>query len=147
MLSFSRGKNIAKIVEGKDKGKFIKLYGEDDFDPNTLPDITIPRKEYSELIEQDFWKEHKIPVNKRIYFKKLLDGKIAESEASEEMKDNLKEGKAYVMKKLKTEMFFDDKKTKLFPVPQKFSERIYVPAPSGSGKSTFIGMYLENFYI
>lgn len=143
MLSFSRGKNIAKIVEGKDKGKFIKLFGEDDFDPNTLPDITIPRKEYSELIEQDFWKEHKIPVNKRIYFKKLLDGKIGESEASEEMKDNLKEGKSYVMKKLKTEMFFDDKKSKLFPVPQKFSERIYVPAPSGSGKSTFIGMYLD----
>ena len=31
----------------------------------------------------------------------------------------------------------------MFPLPQKYSERLYVPAPSGSGKSTWVGMYLK----
>ena len=36
-----------------------------------------------------------------------------------------------------------DEKGKLFPLPQKESERIYVSAPSGAGKSTFIGQYIK----
>ena len=48
---------------------------------------------------------------------------------------------------MKKELDFTDKSTKVFPLPQKYSERIYVPAPSGSGKSTFIGEYLKQLRI
>ena len=64
-------------------------------------------------------------------------------EISEDLKEVVDEANEYIDNKLKTQILFDDKYTKLFPIPQKFSERIYVPAPSGSGKSTFIGMYIQ----
>jgi hypothetical protein len=144
MLSLSRGKNIAQFTDGKMKGKFIKLFGSDDFSKDTLPDISIPRKEYSELIDKQFYKETPIPINKRTLFKMLLnEEKKNDDTVSDEMKEYVNDGVKYVENKLKTEILFEDKTTKLFPLPQKFSERIYVPAPSGSGKSTFIGMYLD----
>ena len=59
------------------------------------------------------------------------------------MREYLEIAETEIQKLLKTQLdFTDDENKRCFPLPQKKSERIYVPAPSGSGKSTFIGMYL-----
>lgn len=73
----------------------------------------------------------------------IVNGKREGIQLSEEMKEFVEEANFYINNSLRTRIDFDDTYTKLFPIPQKFSERIYVPAPSGSGKSTFIGMYIE----
>tara|TARA_Y100000401_G_scaffold117537_1_gene126953 strand:+ start:840 stop:1778 length:939 start_codon:yes stop_codon:yes gene_type:complete len=143
MLSFARGKPIAKIVEGKKKGTIIHTFGENIFDKDTKSDITIPKDQRSQLLDKEFFKEEKIGRNKREYFSELIDGKINPKEISGEMRESVEKANELIDFKLKTQLIFDDKETKVFPLPQKLSERIYVPAPSGSGKSTFIGMYLE----
>jgi len=144
MLSFSRGKPIAKIIEGKHKGRIIHIYGENEFDSSTKPDIAIPKSERSELLTKTFYKENKISPSKKSYFNDIIDGKTAKpAQMSGEMTENLENAEKHIDNMLKTRLLFEDKETKLFPIPQKESERIYVPAPSGSGKSTFIGMYIE----
>tara|TARA_B110000046_G_scaffold117360_1_gene124279 strand:- start:3532 stop:4470 length:939 start_codon:yes stop_codon:yes gene_type:complete len=143
MLSFSRGKPIAKIVEGKHKGRIIHIYGENEFDTDTKPDISIPENERSELLTKTFYKENKIPSSQKTLFNEIIDGKQKDRKLSGEMKEKVDAGNKFVDTMLKTRILFDDKETRLFPLPQKESERLYVPAPSGSGKSTFIGMYLE----
>ena len=76
MLSFARGKPIAKIVEGKKKGTIIHTFGENIFDKDTKSDITIPKDQRSQLLDKEFFKEEKIGRNKREYFSELIDGKI-----------------------------------------------------------------------
>ena len=143
MLSFTRGKDIAVFKEGRKKGNKLKLFGKDDFDRDVKPDIKVNKDERSDLLDKPFYKEHHISSAKKKTFKELIDGKRTEINMSDDMKELIEEGQRYIDNKLKTQILFDDKFTKLFPLPQKYSERIYVPAPSGSGKSTFIGMYLE----
>mgnify|MGYP003674173244 FL=1 len=142
MLSFTRGKEIAVFKEGRMKGKKLMLYGKDDFSGKRRPDIKVSTDERSELLDKKFFKENHISSAKKKSFIDLVDGK-KRPEISDEMKELIDEAQEYINMKLKTQILFDDKYTKLFPIPQKYSERIYVPAPSGSGKSTFIGMYLE----
>ena len=124
------------------KGKKLMLYGKDDFSGRRKPDIKVDTNERSELLDKKFFKENHISSAKKKSFIDLVDGK-KRPEISDEMKELIDEAQEYINMKLKTQILFDDKYTKLFPIPQKYSERIYVPAPSGSGKSTFIGMYLE----
>jgi len=143
MLSFNRGKDIAVFQNGKMKGKKIRLYGENNFKQNQKPDITIDRSEYPQLLTKEFYKEQSITPAKRRIFNDLLIGKGNMDNISEETEDQLEEAKTFIDNELRTKVYFDDVSTKLFPLPQKDSERIYVPAPSGSGKSTFIGMYLD----
>ena len=143
MLSFNRGKDIAVFQNGKMKGKKIRLYGEHNFKQNQKPDITIDRSEYPQLLTKEFYKEQSITPAKRRTFNDLLIGKGNMDNISEETEDQLEEAKSFIDNELRTKVYFDDVSTKLFPLPQKDSERIYVPAPSGSGKSTFIGMYLD----
>lgn len=142
MLSFTRGKDIGKFTEGKMKGEFIKLFGENDFGDLGKPDIIIDRSDYSSILDTDFYKVNNITPSKRRYFNQLLDGKIKDVELSELLKEQLEDAKKIIEETLRKRILFEDKSTKIFPVPQKESERIYVPAPSGSGKSTFIGDYL-----
>tara|TARA_S200002703_G_scaffold112943_1_gene98448 strand:- start:384 stop:1322 length:939 start_codon:yes stop_codon:yes gene_type:complete len=142
MISLKRGKDIAVIKEGKNKGKMIKLYGGQDFDEKLEPDLMIDRSEYSEILPKSFYKEQNItPAKKREFVRLLNSGET--KDISEEMREHLQEAEKVIDEELRNKIFFEEKGTKLFPIPQKFSERIYVPAPSGSGKSTFIGMYLE----
>ena len=144
MLSFKRGKNIAIFTEGKHKGKELKIYGENQFGDLGKPDIIIDKTEYSQLLDKDFYKEHNITLAKKRLFNQLLDGtvKLEKDKISEELTENLNDAKEHIDDILRRRIDFKDNSTKLFPIPQKFSERIYVPAPSGSGKSTFIGEYL-----
>ena len=147
MLSFTRGKPIAELTE-KDKkkskkNKTINLYGADDFSNKQKSDITIPKDENSELLDNFFFKENKISKQKRDTIKDIVDGKRPRDNLSSEMKEYIELADKEILTKLKTQLdFTEDENMRCFPIPQKKSERLYVPAPSGSGKSTFIGMYL-----
>lgn len=145
MLSFTRGKEIGKFTEGKMKGKYIRLYGENDFGDLGKPDIIINKADSSDLLDNDFYKEQNITPAKKRQFNQILNGKLKldDKDMSELLKEQLEEAKKQIEETLKKRILFDDPSTKIFPVPQKESERIYVPAPSGSGKSTFIGEYLN----
>lgn len=143
MLSLTRGKEIAVFQEGRLKNKHIKLFGKDDFSVKTAPDLKVPKEERGELLGRDFFKQFGISAQKKKTLLDIVNGKRGETEMSEEMTEYVEEANSYIDNSLKTRIDFDDTYTKLFPIPQKFSERIYVPAPSGSGKSTFIGMYIE----
>jgi hypothetical protein len=145
MLSFTRGTDIAKLtnVDGKKTMKMIKIFGKDDFSNSTKSDIVIPQKEYGELLTKDFFKENKISKNKQDTLINIVNGSKAKTDLSVEMKENVELAENEIQTLLKTQLNFnDDENLRCFPIPQKKSERIYVPAPSGSGKSTFIGMYL-----
>lgn len=147
MLSFTRGKEIAKLTnkDGKKTLKTIRLYGADDFSTKTQSDIIIPKKEYSQLLTNDFFKSNKISKGKQQTLKDIVNGEKSRDNMSDEMNEYVESADDEIKKLLKTQLIFsgenDDKRC--FPIPQKKSERIYVPAPSGSGKSTFIGMYLK----
>ena len=162
MLSFSRGKPIAKLYKidkpkkdgknGKKKipvipkkpDKTIAIYGEDDFGKDKISDIEIPKKEYGDLLTLDFFKENKVPKAKRQRVKDIVSSKVSKEKMSDEMSEYVNEAELFIANSLKTRVdFSDDEILRCFPIPQKKSERIYVPAPSGSGKSTFIGMYLS----
>jgi len=145
MLSFTKGKDIATFTEGKDKGKVIKLFADNDFSTmkSMESDITIPDNERSQLLTKQFYKEYGITLKQKRRFNAIIDGTIKVDDMSEELEEQIEEANRFINKELMTKLYFDDKLTKIFPLPQKFSERIYVPAPSGSGKSTFIGMYLD----
>ena len=147
MLSFTRGKEIAKLTnkDGKKTIKTIRLYGADDFSTKTESDIIIPKKEYSQLLTNDFFKSNKISKGKQQTLKDIVNGDKSRDNMSDEMSEYVESADDEIKKLLKTQLIFsgenDDKRC--FPIPQKKSERIYVPAPSGSGKSTFIGLYLK----
>lgn len=143
MLSLTRGKDIAVFKEGRMKGKTIKLFGKDDFDVKSAPDLKVPKEERGELLGRDFFKKFGISAQKKATLMNIVNGKREGLELSEEMKEYVEEAEFYINQSLRTKIDFSDSYTKLFPIPQKFSERIYVPAPSGSGKSTFIGMYID----
>ena len=118
MLSLTKGRAIATFTSGKSKGKDLFIHGEHNFNKKEPPQLDIDPKNKYKLLPKYFFND------------RLLD-----------LYDKANE---IINQKLKTEVDFSDlKNTNLFPLPQKFSERIYVPAPSGSGKSTFIGMYLK----
>ena len=142
MLSLTRGKDIAFFQEGRMKNKTIKLYGKDDFDITTKPDLKVTKDERGDLLGKDFFKQLGISPQKKRTLVDIINGDRS-GELSDEMSEYVEEANFYIDQSLKTKIDFDDKYTKCFPIPQKFSERIYVPAPSGSGKSTFIGMYIN----
>jgi hypothetical protein len=140
MFSFTKGKDIAYFTEGKLKGKILKIYGENIFDKVLKPDIKIKRNEYSELLDEEFYKDNGIKRDSIINFNNKLDhNEKGDNEYENEL---LELAEKHVEKELRTSLFFNDK-NKLFPMPQMLSERIYVPAPSMAGKSTFISQYLD----
>ena len=150
MLSLTRGREIAVFTKGKDyKGKKIMLHGEHDFkSKQDSENIVAPNKKY-DLIKDGFWAKNKVSKKDKSIIKKYLEEETKINTIENEKIQNLYETVlSEVDKRLKYEMNFDDLKgIELFPLPQKFSERIFVPAPSGSGKSTFIGMYLKQLRI
>ena len=150
MLSLTRGREIAVFTKGKDyKGKKIMLHGEHDFkSKQESENIISPIKKY-ELLKDTFWAKNKVSKKDKNIIKKHLEEETPINTIDNEKIQNLYElVLSQIDNQLKYEMNFDDLKgIELFPLPQKFSERIFVPAPSGSGKSTFIGMYLKQLRI
>ena len=158
MLSFSRGKPIAKLYKieknkakketipkiPKKPDKFINIYGEDDFSKNKISDITIPKSEMGDLLDLEFFKENKIPKSKRETLREIVSGKRSREKMSEEMTSFIEEADLFIAKSLKTRLDFgDDEILRCFPIPINVDFPLPLGAPSGSGKSTFIGMYLS----
>lgn len=141
MFSFTRGKDIALITEGKMKGKYLKLYGENHFGEPLEPDLTIPKNNYSSLLDKEFYKKEGISRYDIPNFNEMVDDK---KDVPDDIviKEQIENAHKFVQNELRTRIIFSDN-TKLFPYPPIVSQRIYVAGPSGSGKSTFIGEYLD----
>ena len=150
MLSLTKGREIATFTKGKNfKGKKIYLPGEHEFKHNQKSENVVANNKRFELLKDEFFKKHKIKKKEKLELKKLLDEDVKINTIENEKLQDLYE---LVLKeidnRLKYELDFSDLKgVEVFPIPQKFSERIFVPAPSGSGKSTFIGQYLKQLRI
>ena len=147
MLSLKRGKEIAVITDGNMKGKKIFLYGKDDFTGKAPSEFVVKTSERKKLIPKDYFRNRKIKIKDEKILLKAVNDDAKISDVEERLQDDYIKIQKLIEDKLKKELDFTDKSTKVFPLPQKFSERIYVPAPSGSGKSTFIGMYLKQLRI
>ena len=145
MLSLTRGREIAVFTDGKDfKGQKVFLHGEHEFKRNQQSENVVAPNKRFELIKPDFWKINKIGKVAKSKIKKYLEDETNIGQVEEKLQDDYEKVLIEVDNRLKFELDFSDLKgVKLFPIPQKYSERIFVPAPSGSGKSTFIGMYLK----
>jgi len=147
MLSLKRGKEIAVITEGKMKGKKIFLYGKDDFTQKQPSEFVVDTKERKKLIPKDYFRNRKIKLKDEKVIIKHIDNDDKISSVEERIQEDYVKIQKVIEDKMKKELDFTDKSTKVFPLPQKYSERVYVPAPSGSGKSTFIGEYLKQLRI
>ena len=147
MLSLTRGIEIAIINEGKMKNKKIFLYGKDDFTMKQPSELVVEVKERKKLIPKFYFKNKKIKLNDEKVLKKFVDEDSNLNNIPEKLHQDYIDLQSIIEEKLKTELDFTDKSTKVFPLPQKFSERIYISAPSGSGKSTWIGEYLKQLRI
>ena len=147
MLSLKRGKEIAVINQGQLKGKKIFLYGKDDFTQKQPSEFVVDTKERKKLIPKDYFRNKKIKIKDEKIIIKHIDNDDKINIVDEKLQEDYIKIQKVIEDKLKKELDFTDKSTKVFPLPQKYSERIYVPAPSGSGKSTFIGEYLKQLRI
>ena len=147
MLSLKRGKEIAVITGGQMKGKKIFLYGKDDFTQKLPSEFVVNTKERKKLIPKDYFRNRRIKLKDEKTIIKHIDNDDKIGSVEERIQEDYVKIQKVIEDKLKKELDFTDKSTQVFPTPQKFSERIYVPAPSGSGKSTFIGEYLKQLRI
>lgn len=147
MLSLKRGKEIAVITGGQMKGKKIFLYGKDDFTQKLPSEFVVNTKERKKLIPKDYFRNRRVKLKDEKALIKHIDNDDKISSVEERIQEDYVKVQKVIEDKLKKELDFTDKSTQVFPIPQKFSERIYVPAPSGSGKSTFIGEYLKQLRI
>jgi len=143
MLSLKRGKEIAVITEGQKRGKKIFIYGKDDFTQKQPSEFVVDLKERVKLIPNNYFRDNKIKIKDEKSIRKHITNDTKIGEVEEPLQDAYVKIQKVIEDKLKTELDFTDKSTKVFPLPQKYSERLYVPAPSGSGKSTWVGMYLK----
>jgi Cdc6-like AAA superfamily ATPase len=147
MLSLKRGVEIAVFTEGQKKGKKIFLHGKDDFTKKENSEVYVDAKERKKLIPINYFKDKKISYKVEKELKDLVDNDSNLGGVDEKIRQEYIDLQKTIEHKLKTELDFTDKSSKIFPLPQKYSERIYIAAPSGSGKSTFIGEYLKQLRI
>lgn len=147
MLSLKRGQEIAVFTEGKMKGKKIFLYGKDDFTKKRPSEFIIDSKERAKLIPHNYFRNRRIKQKDEKKIIKHIKDDDKMKDIEEDLHEHYIRLQQLIEERLKTNLDFTDKNFKVFPLPQKYSERIYVPAPSGSGKSTFIGEYLRQLRI
>ena len=127
MLSFTKGREIAQFHKGRNKGKKIFLNGENDFSNKSISELDIPQNKKFELIPPLYFKDKKINRQDRLILKRAVDNDLRISQLEspylqEEYENILK----LIDKKLKTELDFNDiMNINLFPIPQKFSERMH----------------------
>ena len=126
MLSLKRGDPIALATKGK-SSLTVHIHGKDSFIKGK-PDLSVPEDERIDLVEKSFLKMHKLTKAQ------LQDEMTSGSEVGEEAQELVDES-------LRSRISLPDRD--VFPIPQKFSERLYVSGPSGAGKSTFIAEYVK----
>ena len=126
MLSLKRGDPIALATKGK-SSLTVHIYGKDSF-IKSKPDISVPDAERVDLVPKAFLKEHKLTKAQ------LNDEMEAGTEVGEDAQELVDDS-------LRSQISLPDRD--VYPVPQKYSERLYVSGPSGAGKSTFIAEYVK----
>ena len=131
MLSLKQGDPIAKVTTSKDKEYEISIYGKDNFNINKEEEPQNKVDNELALLDDVFYKTNSIK-NKNKLLKDLGDG--IENEQTDLAKEYID---ASMRKKYKVNL-----KDNIFPIPQLFSERIYISAPSGAGKSYFTAEYI-----
>ena len=148
MLSLTRGREIAIFAKGNKKGKRVFLHAEHDFSNKQISEVVIPQNKKFDLIPYKYFKDKKLKRTEIMELKRAVDNDLRISQVDENLQNIYEEIIKLIDSKLKNELDFSDiSNVHLFPIPQKYSERIYIPAPSGSGKSTFIGEYLKQLRI
>lgn len=147
MLSLKRGKEIAIFDNGILKGKKVFIYAENDFTKKKPSEFIIEAKERVKLIPTHYFRNKRIKIKDEKILKNHIKNDHKLNEIDEPLHEHYIKIQQLIEERLKTNLDFQDKNVKLFPLPQKYSERIYVPAPSGSGKSTWIGEYLKQLRI
>ena len=147
MLSLKRGLEIAVIIDGKMKNKKLFLHGKDDFTKGKESEVNVDTKERIKLLDKNYFRDKKIKHSTEKQLRKYINDDVKLNEVADNLQQEYIDIQNEIETKLKTELDFTDKSTEVFPLPQKYSERIYIAAPSGSGKSTFIGEYLKQLRI
>ena len=136
MLSLTRGRDIAIFNKGTNKGKKIFLHGEHDFSNKSISEVIIPQEKKFNLLGRDYFKKKKLSRPQIQTLKRAVDNDLRISQVEEDLQNEYEDIIKIIDNKLKTELDFSDlSNIHLFPIPQKFSERIYIPAPSGSGSN------------
>ena len=126
MLSLKRGDPVALCTKGKST-LTVHIHGKDSF-IKSKPDLTVPEAERIDLVPKTFLKEHKLTKQQ---LQSAMEAQTEVGQEAEELVDD----------SLRTRISLPDRE--VFPVAQKFSERLYVSGPSGAGKSTFIAEYVK----
>lgn len=127
-----QGRKIARVVGGKNDGKYIYLQDEKD----TLEmDIS--------LLSKDFFKKHK-KIKKGDAVKLIQSIKEQNPPQEEELRELYMEAMEDLRKQKRNEIRITDGKLQAIP-NKKVVEKIYISAPSGAGKSTWCGNWISEF--
>jgi len=131
MLSLVKGDPIAKVTTSKKKTFEVFIYGKDNMNINNEEDPHLKVDNERELLDNEFFKLNKLDKDKTL---KQLDSNIA-NEATDLAKE-------YIDTALRKKIVFNIE-DEVFPIPQLYSERIYISAPSGAGKSYWTADYVN----
>lgn len=147
MLSFLKGKPIAKVVGGHYKGKILRIT-EEGKNEKKAQKFKIKPRDIFDLFSEEELKTLKKNMTKT-EMKQLSKALIQEIRPDDEdIEDAYDDAMEKITKKVTTELKLSD--GYLAPIPninrtEKQRDCVYVAGPSGSGKSTWIRMYGEMF--
>ena len=135
MLSLVKGDPIAQVSEKKEIFT-VNLYGKDNMNINheEPPHLKVSDEDKLSLLDNTFFKINGIKAKDKDRLLKQI-GEGVESEETQLAWE-------YIDNSLRKKIEFP-KDIDVFPIPQLYSERIYISAPSGAGKSYFTGQYVE----
>jgi len=141
MLSFTKGKPIARIEGGKYNNKILHVYVPDRniVTSKKYPNIKLPNIDPYDMVGSDFIDEvYKNPKNARKLRRSLIDYDD-EDEVDEDIKQMYKKGKNIIKEKeSKNFMIHDGIMRPLIGMPDQSRQCWFITGPSESGKTTFI---------
>src|SRR5208282_2964244 len=147
MLSFSKGRVIAKVTTPNQKTRYLRVYEPTKKEKKDPVAHIKPLDVMDVLTEQEIrsMKKHMTVLEMEKVIDYLNEATRPDDEKYEDMYDDAMEK---INQKSMTE--YKTPNGYLTPIPrvekgEKQRDCIYICAPSGGGKSTFCRMYLENF--
>lgn len=149
MLSFNKGKPIARIEGGSDNGRILHIV-----DPAKIvtskkyPQYKIPVEDPYDMAGPSFVDEvYRNPKIARKLRKSLKDFDLSdEDEVDEDIRPMFKKGKNIIKEKEAKEFILHNGIIRpLIGIPNQSRQCIYVTGPSGSGKSTYIANLAEGY--
>lgn len=149
MLSFERGKPIAKVIEKESEDELNTIYLNNEVKMNNDMKINMTIFDPLKGLDKELFRTHK--KNKRYLNPKqmaILRKAIRNDQEPEDLKliGYYKNTKNSLENKLQRELFLDNDNNKIVPVPDiDTRECIYVSAPSGAGKSTYVADYAVQY--